>query len=439
MIKTEKGFVYFKNSSLMLILFAVLLFIPQHVSADAENDMLKARIEKLENELKELKSIINKKDTGTADKTTAKPSAPGSSKGFVIKPYGYVKLDASYDDSKVATGNYVVYVPSEGTVENDNEFNFTARQTRIGLDVTAPEFDGWKAKGKVEIDFYGDGPTAHETKAEPFMRHAFLEVSKEGLSFIAGQTWDVISPLNPSTVNYPVGWGAGNIGYRRPQVRVSYNKSFNSNTGLLTQFALSRTTGMTNEDLDGGGQNDGEDSGFPTMQGRVALTTPGLAGKKTVIGISGHYGQEEVDWAGAETDLASWSGNVDFNIPLSERFTLSGEAFIGENIDDYFGGAIQGVNTVTRDEISSTGMWAQIKFIADKKWQYNAGFGLDNPDYDDINDGMRDKNSFYFLNTMVKVLPNITLGFEYTRWITEYKNAEDGTDNRFQTSATFSW
>ena len=438
MKKTEKSMRWFKYS-FAVFLITFLFSIPQSVMADSDNEILKARIEKLEKELKDLKSLVSKRDSQPVKEHAVKQAAEKSEKGFSFKPYGYIKLDASYDDSRVAPGNYVVYVPGEGAVENDDEFNMTARQTRIGFDITAPEFKGWKTKGKAEVDFYGDGPTAHETKPEPFMRHAFIEISKNGLSYIAGQTWDVISPLNPTTLNYPVGWGAGNIGYRRPQVRVSYNKSLGNNAGLLTQFALSRTTGLTNEDLDANGQNDGEDSGFPTMQGRVAFSTPGAGGKKTVIGISGHYGQEEADWLGAETDLASWSGNMDFLIPLSERFTLSGEVFLGENIDDYFGGAIQGVNTVTRNEISAKGMWTQIKFNADKKWQYNAGFGMDDPDSSDINNGMRDKNSFYFINAMVKVMPNITLGLEYSHWETDYKNAADGTDNRLQTSAILSW
>lgn len=441
MKKPVKKLEWLKYSFPVFFIIMFLFFTPQRAMADSENDMLKARIEKLEKELKELKSLVNKRDSQPGDKAASKSEAVSRKPfgGFTFKPYGYIKLDASYDDSKVANGNYVVYVPSEGTVKDDDEFNMTARQTRIGLEITAPEYDGWKAKGKVEIDFFGDGSTAHETKAEPMLRHAYLDISKNGFSIIAGQTWDVISPLNPSTLNYPVGWGAGNIGYRRPQIRVSYNKSYDNTSDLLAQFAISRTTGLTNEDLDAGGQNDGEDAGFPTVQGRIAFTTPGLAGKKIVIGISGHYGQEEVDWTGAETDLASWSGNLDFTIPLSERFTLSGETFVGENLDDYFGGAIQGVNTTIHNEISTSGMWTQLKFNANKKWQYNAGFGFDDPDSNDINDGMRDKNSFYFINTMVKIFPKVTLGFEYTYWNTEYKNAVDGTDNRFQTSAIYSW
>ena len=34
-----------------------------------------------------------------------------------------------------------------------------------------------------------------------------------------GQTWGVVAPLVPGTIMYSVYWGAGNIGYRRAQIR----------------------------------------------------------------------------------------------------------------------------------------------------------------------------------------------------------------------------
>ncbi|MBN2417917.1 MAG: hypothetical protein JXL81_00905, partial [Deltaproteobacteria bacterium] len=399
-----------KYAFFALILMILFLTVSPAVMAESENDLLKQRIEKLEKELNELKTLIGKKSA--EEETVAKPAATATkpSEGFSIKPYGYIKLDAAYTDSTVTNGNYLVFVPSEGAEKNDDKVNVTARQTRLGLAVTAPEYEGWKTTGKVEIDFYGDGSTAHENKTEPMMRHAFIETGKGDWSFLAGQTWDVISPLNPNTLNYTVGWGAGNIGYRRPQIRASYNISLFDDTDLTTQFAVSRTAGLTNEDLDGMGQNDGDDSGFPTVQARVAYSTKLFTEKKATLGISGHYGEEEADYPGGGRDHESWSMNIDLFIPLPERFTLSGEFFVGENLDDYFGGAIQGVNIISRDEISAIGMWTQLSYSLNKDMQYNAGFGFDNPDNDDLNIGNRARNSFYYVNTMYKVMPALTLG-----------------------------
>ncbi|NLA75713.1 MAG: hypothetical protein GX846_09650 [Deltaproteobacteria bacterium] len=431
-----------KNLKKMLLLFVftmIVLQLPNNALARENNEELKARIERLEKELAELKAILTEKAPDAEKPSAPIKEAARPSSGFEIKSYGYIKLDASYNDSRTVNGNYVLYVPSEGTVKNDNTFNITARQSRLGFNITAPQYQGWVTKAKVEADFYGDGTMAHENKAELMLRHAFLETTKGGLSFLAGQTSDVISPLIPNSLSYVPGFASGNIGYRRPQVRVSYNSPLNESTCILTQFALSRTTGTTNEDLDKNNQNDGDDAGFPTMQARIALTTKGLAGKKNTIGISGHFGREEMDWEGVKTDHNSWSGNIDFIIPLSERLTLSGELFTGKNLDDYFGGILQGINTATRNEISSTGMWSQINFAFNNEWQYNAGFSFEDPDTDDIASQSRDKNSFYFINAMFRVHPMLTIGLEYNYYKTEYKGLADGTVNRLQTSAIFTW
>jgi hypothetical protein len=438
----------FRRSLLIGLVSAILFFFtPFQVMADTDSELINQRIEKLEKELAELKTLLKEKnaeDQKVANKVEddnkkVETAAAAKTDRFKFSPYGYIKLDASYDDSAVSNGDYVIYVPTEAVVSDDNEFNMTARQTRLGLVISAPDFEDWKTKGKVEIDFYGNGPAVHENKSEIVMRHAFLEFKRGNLGILAGQTWDVISPLNLSTLNYTVGWAAGNIGYRRPQIRLTYNTGKNDPMTIFAEYALTRTSGLTNEDLDAGGQNDGEDSGIPTMQGRIALATELMGKRKSVFGISGHYGEEEVDWAGSETDMRSWSVNWDFTIPIYDRFTLEGEVFIGENLDDYFGGILQGVNTTTQSEIRSRGVWTQLSFKPDDKWQYNAGFGLDDPDHMDINDSMRDKNTFYFANALFKLAPPLTLGLEYSYWATDYKNLGAGRDNRLQFSCIYSW
>ena len=47
-----------------------------------------------------------------------------------IVPYGYIKLDAAYDQSKTDNGNYAYWVLPQ---DEDDEFNMTSKQTRIGL------------------------------------------------------------------------------------------------------------------------------------------------------------------------------------------------------------------------------------------------------------------------------------------------------------------
>jgi hypothetical protein len=404
-------------------------------SADPATDQLEMRIEKLEKELNDLKLLLQQQKEAEAEK--AKSYSPVS--GFKFKSYGYIKFDASYDDSRTNYGNYILYVPTESIKKNDDEFNMTARQTRLGIEITAPIVDDWSSQGKIEVDFYGDGPAVHENKAEIMLRQAFLSLTKGRFNLIAGQTSDIISPLNPNTLNYTVGWSAGNIGYRRPQIQMTYNVPLNEKNRVITGLSLARTTGLTNEDLDKDTQNDGEEAGVPTIQARMALATKSFTEKESVFGFSGHYGKEEFNWPGGEIRLKSWSLNFDYDTPLTGKLSLKGEVFKGANLDDYFGGILQGVNTVTRNVISAMGEWGQVNYKLSDKWQYNAGFGIDNPSDRDLNTGDRGKNGFIFFNALYKPISPLTIGLEYSRWETEYVDMSNGTDNRFQTSFIYTW
>jgi len=63
-------------------------------------------------------------------------------------------VDASYDTSRVNPGDWV---NSQATNDNDNEFNLTANETRLGFNFTGPKTATMETSGKVEFDFYGSG------------------------------------------------------------------------------------------------------------------------------------------------------------------------------------------------------------------------------------------------------------------------------------------
>ena len=425
------------------------------VSADTEVEQLKTEIQELKKQVEELKKAVEQQqqvkeaETKRVEKLEQKVEGTSSTviSKFKFKPYGFIKMDTAYDDSRTTAGNFVLYVPNESRNKNDNEFNMTARQSRLGLDIVAPAIYDWEAWGRIEIDFYGDG-AKHENKGAVLLRHAFVNLTKGNFSFLAGQTSDLISPLYPNTLNYTVGWSAGNIGYRRPQLRATYTHSFNQETKLISAFAISRTTGTVNEDFDLDLQNDGEDAGFPTVQARLALATKLLTKRHTVFGISGHYGEEEIDLEFSPLDptnrrsqhrVKSWSINADFDLPLTARLSLKGEAFIGYNLDDYFGGILQGVNPLNQAAIRTTGGWMQLAYNQSDKWNYHLGFGIDDPRNDDVIAGMRNRNSFYFANVVYSLIPPVDIGIEYSYWNTQYEKMSTGTNNRIQGSVIYKW
>lgn len=335
---------------------------------------------------------------------------------YPVDLYGYIKLDACYDDAYTSVGNFARWVESDG---NDNSrFNLTVRQTRFGLNFSGTEVGRTRTSGKMEIDFYGGGA---ENKNLIMLRHAFMKVywPKTDFSILAGQTSDVFSPLVPSTVNYVVAWWAGNIGYRRPQLRFNKGFKLGENSKLNFELAAARSIG-------------GEAAGFPSLQGRSALSFPLLTDKKTTIGVSGHSGKEE-------TDSYTWSANLDLTLPISNKIALKGEYWQGENLDAYLGGIGQGVKVREDepDEIASRGGWASLSLGPFNDWGFNIGSSIDDPDDKALEVGDRAQNVSIFGNILYALNQFVNTGLEVSYWDTKYKELEDKNSFRVQWSLIY--
>jgi len=307
----------------------------------------------------------------------------------------------------------------------------TANQTRMGFDIAGPTSDTLKTSGKIEWDFYGN--YASENKPKIQMRHAYMTLDWPDSNFglLAGQTWDVISPLVPTTLNYSVLWLGGNIGYRRPQIRATQVTALGDDASLKFEGAIARTIGRVDEIQ----SESGEDAGFPTLQGRVSTTFPIVGPKPTTVGLSGHWGQEEYELAaGGNRDFDSWSVNLDVTQPVCDKCTIKGELFIGENLNAYFGGIGQGVNTTGLNEIGSKGGWIAASLGPWSQWSCNIGAGVDSVDRDDVETGDRTRNACVFGNAVYAVNEHVKVGFELSHWDTNYKGPGDADALRGQLS-----
>jgi hypothetical protein len=173
-----------------------------------ENAELRRKLNQIDMELQGLKKTVMQQ---SGDPTDPLPMPVWSS--LDIQLYGFIKLDAAYDTSRIENGNYAKWVENESANDDDDQFNMTANQTKLGAKITGPDGEDMKTSGQVEVDFYEGGS---ENKARLMMRHAYMKLDwpEKRFNIIAGQTSDVISPLYPSTVNYSVYWWTGNIGYR---------------------------------------------------------------------------------------------------------------------------------------------------------------------------------------------------------------------------------
>jgi hypothetical protein len=297
---------------------------------------------------------------------------------FDIELYGYVKLDLAHDSDRTSVGNYARWVESEQLIKDHGEFSLTARQTRLDLKATGPTAGGMHSSGLIEVDFYGGG---NENKNTPMMRHAYmnLEWPEERFSILAGQTFDVISPLWMPTLNYTVGWWQGNIGYRRPQLRLTKGFELAKDMQFKLEAAATRDIGRANG-FTASYSDTGQDSSIPALQGRASLTLPGFNSKPTTIGVSGHWAEEEINYTNTFANpqtVDSWSINLDVTVPITSWLSLTGEAFSGRDLDAYLGGIGQGYDTTLMRGVRSDGGWAALTLKPMPEWQFNVGGGFD--------------------------------------------------------------
>ncbi len=333
---------------------------------------------------------------------------------LTIKPYGFFKFDMSYDSDLMSAGNFARWA-TQNSGDAIPTTNITAKQSRFGMNIKKGNISG-----KVEIDFYGS-PSV-ENKGRLMLRKAYTEAHFDNFTIRAGQDSDAISPLVPSTINYPVAWWVGNIGYRRPMLKL-----IGTQKSVEWTLALARNIGI---DLNSDGINDGSAGILPEIQGRLAITLF----ENYAVGISGHFAQ--LDTLGEDGKYKSWSANLDLNLKITPKITLSGEAFVGSNMARMLGGI---ANASTFNGIDTQGGWINLKIKPNSKNSLSTGFSMDDPCDCDLNDGDRSKNTMVFANIYHDIWDGFLVGFELSYWSTEYKNMDTATAMRGQVAFRYNF
>jgi hypothetical protein len=118
--------------------------------------------------------------------------------------------------------------------------------------------------------------------------------------------------------------------------------------------------------------------------------------------------------------------------------------FHGKNLSAYLGGIGQGVRNIGTpsapvydEEIESRGGWVAAELGPWGKWNFNVGFGIDDPQNDDLSsvaNSNRESNRMIFGNIIYSLDKNTQIGLELSQWRTQYKDQSDSDALRAQTS-----
>jgi len=363
---------------------------------------------------------------------------------FEMKLYGYAKLDASYDTQRTSSGERMYYVYPEVNGESDNEFNMTARETRLGLDMQGPAVDEFKTSGKLESDFYGSGGSANAPNVR--LRLAYVNIAhSRGFAMRAGQDQETFTTVTPKILNNSSLGNAGALtSTRSPQFRLTQQIPL-GDSKIIAAAAVTRPN-THGDDCDKGGQDDGVDSGAPFFQGNLIFETKWLTEKATKISVSGHYGRETLDSVISnkvvETDSKdydSWSVMGSLYVPIISQLAVQGTLWQGADLDSYGGGIGQGINTTLEKSIAAAGGWGELVLNLTEVLNLNVGYGIDDPKDSDLSKGNRSKNQIFFASLYYKITSAATVALEYSRMQTEYKGSSDADNNRFQGAVSYNF
>ena len=358
------------------------------------------------------------------------PGWMGPAPASELTPYGFVRFDAVLDDSKLSHHQYPNWVlPEAPGAENKGNLTIHPRLTRLGAKLAPVDLGGDREiSAVIETDFQNGGSESRQVLR---LRKAYFNLKSGDWHFLAGQTWDLVSPLFPAANNDGMMWNTGNLGDRHPQARLTWKPG----TGVSAAVALGQTGAVDKKDLDKNGILDGSEATVPFVQARV-----GMEQAKFKAGAWAHRGSEKTATpVGGNTSFTSMVVGVDFSVSPADRLTVEGEGWTGSNLSDIRGGIGQGVNKETGEEIDSYGGWVHLLVKPGDGWKLYAGAMMDTPEEDGVPEGGRTANQAFYVVNRYRPWKSFQAAIEYIYWTTEYKGLDDGTANRVDLHFTYNF
>jgi hypothetical protein len=391
---------------------------------DLIQDQMQRQIYSLQDKLNELKQQHRSEQLKASESLSLTESFGekiSTSAKYDIKLYGKIKADYIYDTKDAGTDEIITFIPAQA--DERSRSTYTVRETRIGLDIVGPSLRDWQSKGVIETDFYGSEPSSGSGTLR--IRRAFINLSKDKTSVLAGQDWVPVGAMNPDTLNFGIMGYSGNLWDRAPQLTLQY-KVNSTITGLLTTYR---------HRFDDDREN-GLDTKFrlPWFGAKVAYEkTLFDSYRKAYFALGGALRSGEVEKNHVTPNLTIFEFKVPYGI-----FELKGEAYKGRGLGtEYFhkGGAFN----LKAQEISTEGGFVQLGIRAADSVNVYAGYGVDNPQNGDIaEDEFYEENHYVFGTLYYTFVHDIKLGLEVTHLKT-YWDVEDEEGMRFQSSLIFLW
>ena len=398
-----------------------------------------ARLEKLENENRELKREVKQ----LRELVDGKPSVPErldiverrveeqaqtkveSPSRFPLELTGTALFQTFYNTK----GANSIDVPTTAAATPGRAAaGATVRQSIIGLRYHGPQtLWGGKISGSLMMDFW-DGNT--EGATTPFrVRTADFTIDWATRSVSLGLMKPLISPHNPNSMAY-VGitplTSAGNLWRWQPQVRFEQRAGWFKGQAAVMQTA---------EDSTGAPANLLANRRRPSLELRAAAAKSFSGERSFEIGVGTHISQSRI----GSQSLPSRIVSADWMINPLSRLSLTGTFFSGGNVH-HLGALRQSFRIAANGfatTVHSTGGWAQVSVPATERITFNWFAGIHDDRDSDLNRGQNGRNRNAGANVMYRMAPNVILTFEGLQIRSNYVGTVNRRMNRYDLSIAY--
>lgn len=381
---------------------ACCLALPGSALADSKREAaLEKRVSELERQLQELMTevkaqrnappqIVQAPPPPQAPAAPAKESAPTftTAPGLSVALHGFVSATAFTQDRSFRFGNgQNAETPIPGS--DGRTSGFDIRNTRFWLDITGAKFDdNWSGGGRIEMDFFGgfNGTGAYSRQQPtPRLRQAYIDLDNpsSGSKVRIGQQWDLMFPLDnvPTSLShlaFPLGFGAGFVGWRFPGVVWMQDLNHGSE-GTKWRVDVGAFDGSWNGPGDNLNYLSAGNADFqPQIEARIRAQ-----GDNWLAYAAGHY--SKVDLRGVDgsaptpvkSSLKSTGGEIG-GLWKPGPWNFRALVYAGKGLGQIFG------NLSQFGDIGEVGGFAQAGYNFTKNWSVNAFYAYQKSDRDDV-------------------------------------------------------
>lgn len=363
---------------------------------------------------------------------SAQEKTKEDNKNLELKPYGFIKGDMVYATGGVYSwGNSALCnlsAPQFASGKDTAALGFTAQHTRFGLKGTTGEKT--KAGGLIELDFYGG---AFDGNVRPRIRLAYASVIRGGFEARMGQMWDIFSPNNANTSNTNGNmWYAGNRGFRRAQLYLSYKIKAGEKLFPMIQATFGEAA---KEDYLGTLHLGADNQAIsPMIQARLSAkyevkekvfyelgfsyVMAGYTERKGVIEATGTV----KDTLKSDLDLTTSGLCIDFSLPFHKYFSLSGEFNTGTNLNNanlfnvagnYSWKIDDSTKAVSSADKLCMGLWFNATSKISDHFNVVIGYGMDKNNTEKMSVGAVEGNTVIYADLVFPIKHGFSVALEF--------------------------